>query len=153
MGWDMCSPQYFVQVFFKAHELEICRLMIGNKHFLKIEQYLLGGGGKHGQMTCVLTLLKNLLLYILRGSQRFFDSWCDVDVHYDFTIFVYILEANISDRSSEFQYYLDYGSFTCISIELFELAYHWDKSFSMCNNIINDYIFIKFIIFISNHYY
>lgn len=51
MGWDMCSPQYFVPVFFKAHELEICRLMIGNKHFLKIEQRMLfyvslGGRGE-----------------------------------------------------------------------------------------------------------
>lgn len=79
MGWDMCSPQYFVQVFFKAHELEICRLMIGNKHFFKNQRiqmcyftYLYKGGGGHGQMTCVLTLLKNLLLYILRVSQRSF---------------------------------------------------------------------------------
>lgn len=52
MGWDMCSPQYFVQVFFKAHELEICRLMIGNKHFFKNQRiqmcyftYLYKGGG------------------------------------------------------------------------------------------------------------
>lgn len=79
MGWDMCSPQYFVQVFFKAHELEICRLMIGNKHFLKNQRiqmcyftYLYKGGG-HGQMTCVLTLLKiSFFTFYASANVRFF---------------------------------------------------------------------------------
>lgn len=128
-----------------------------------------GGGGARSNDLRSYSSKKSPSLHFTRQPTFVFfkyNSWCNVNVYYDFIIFVYILEANISDSSSEFQYWLDYGSHKtlwvslslgqclshCISIELFELAYQWDKSFSMCNNIINYYIFIKFIMFKSNQF-